>query len=416
MSEGLRLYHNSQGAEWRAPCGALPCGAKFRLTLDVLGAPSLDLKGFLRLWRDGSGETLIALTEESGAPGAARRLTAEIEAPDEPCLLWYYFWLQGLSGRIYYGNRADRLGGEGRVWAADPPSWQITVYRPAPVPAWWRGGVVYQIFVDRFYRGAEWSARDAVARLGRAEERRGPRRLLHLDWNDTPFYTRDARGRVTRWPFFGGTLTGVKEKLPYLKELGVSVLYLNPIFTGASNHKYDTADYYEVDPGFGGTEAFQALLAAAESEGIAVILDGVFSHTGRDSLYFDGDGNYGTAGAADGDSPYHAWYRWKEGGGYESWWDIDDLPNVDELNPAFQDFVWRGESSVIRYWMRAGVRGFRLDVADELPDEFIKGIRRAVKETDPEGVLVGEVWEDASNKVSYGARRQYFDGDELDAT
>ncbi|MDR1070187.1 MAG: 4-alpha-glucanotransferase [Gracilibacteraceae bacterium] len=414
MSEGLRLYHNSHQADWRRPHGALPCGAPFRLTLDVRGAQGLELKGVLRLWRDGSGETLINLTEEEGPPGV-RRLVAESAAPAEPCLLWYYFWLQGLGGRIIYGCPADRLGGEGRVWAADPPSWQITVYRPAPAPAWWKNGVAYQIFVDRFYRGANWGEREAAS-LRRRPERRGPRRLLHLDWNDTPFYPRDPQGRITRWPFFGGTLAGVREKLPYLKELGVNVLYLNPIFLGASNHKYDTADYYKIDPGFGGEEAFAELLAAAEREGVAIILDGVFNHTGRDSVYFDGDGNYGSQGAAAADSPYHNWFRWKEGGGYECWWGVDDLPNVDEMNPEFQDFVWRGQGSVVRHWMRTGVRGFRLDVADELPDDFIKGIRQAVKETDPEGVVVGEVWEDASNKVSYGARRAYFAGDELDAT
>ncbi|MDR1604121.1 MAG: 4-alpha-glucanotransferase [Gracilibacteraceae bacterium] len=414
MSEGLRLYHNSQAPEWRSPGGALPCGSPLRLSLDVLGAPGPDLKGVLRLWRDGSGEVLIPLKEESGPPGT-RRLTAQTAVPDEPGLVWYYFWLQGLSGRVYYGSQADRLGGEGRVWAADPPSWQITVYRPAAVPIWWKNGIVYQIFVDRFYRGADWGEQE-IAALCRRPERRGPRRLLHLDWNDRPFYTRDEEGRVTRWPFFGGTLTGVREKLPYLKELGVSVLYLNPIFTGASNHKYDTADYFTVDPGFGGTEAFRLLLEAAAEAGVAVVLDGVFNHTGRDSLYFDGDGNYGTTGAADPASPYHGWYCWKEGGGYESWWGVDDLPNVDEMHPGFQDFIWRRPDSVVRYWMRAGARGFRLDVADELPDDFIRGIRRAVRESDPEGVLIGEVWEDASNKVSYGTRRAYFDGDGLDAT
>ncbi|MDR0435149.1 MAG: 4-alpha-glucanotransferase [Gracilibacteraceae bacterium] len=416
MSEGLRLYHNSQATEWRDPGGALPCGAPLRLALDVYGAAGAPLNGVLRLWRDGKGETLIEMQETAGPPGG-RRLVAESAAPDEPGLLWYYFWLQGDGGgRFFYGCQADCLGGEGAPWpASDPPSWQITVYRPSPVPAWWKKSVAYQIFVDRFYRGADWDCRDAAALL-RPSERRGPRRLLHLDWNDTPFYPRDPEGRITRWPFFGGTLNGVREKLPYLKELGVSVLYLNPVFLGASNHKYDTADYFTIDPGFGGDEAFALLLAAAAAEGISIVLDGVFNHTGRDSLYFDGYGNYGGAGAAAPDSPYHDWFRWQADGGYESWWGVDDLPSVNEMNPDFQDFIWRGRDSVTRHWLRTGVRGFRLDVADELPDDFIKGIRRAIKETNPEGVLIGEVWEDASNKVSYGVRRAYFAGDELDST
>jgi 4-alpha-glucanotransferase len=413
----LRLYHNSHDILYRKPFGALPCHEKAHLALHLAGGEGkTSLRVVLRLWKEKEGVEQLCEMTEVRSDGGDRVFAVDCEAPGEPGLLWYYFYVEWLGGRVYYGNQNDGLGGEGRASAWEPPSYQITVYKAAPVPLWWKNAVIYQIFVDRFYRGDGWQPAQAQV-LCLPEDRQGPRRVLHLDWNDTPFYTKDSRGRITRWPFFGGNLDGVRQKLGSLKALGVSVLYLNPIFTGASNHKYDTGDYCQIDPGFGGELAFRQLLSAAEEQGIAVILDGVFSHTGRDSLYFNGYGNFGEEGAAQSDtSPYYKWYQWKDDGTYESWWGVDDLPNVNETDDSYQDFIWRDQSSVIRSWMRAGVRGWRLDVADELPDSFIRGLRQAVKETSAEGVLIGEVWEDATNKVSYGERREYFSGEELDAT
>lgn len=151
--------------------------------------------------------------------------------------------------------------------------------------------------------------------------------------------------------------------------------------------------------------------------GISVILDGVFSHTGADSVYFDKFGNYGGHGAyLDETSPYRKWYRFKSDGepGYECWWGVTDLPNVEETEPSYREFIC-GKNGVVRRWMAAGAAGWRLDVADELPDSFIEEVRRAVKAENPNGVLIGEVWEDASRKVSYGEHRRYLMGDELDA-
>jgi 4-alpha-glucanotransferase len=206
-------------------------------------------------------------------------------------------------------------------------------------------------------------------------------------------------------------------KLPYLKDLGVSAIYFNPLFESPSNHKYDTADYLNIDAMFGGNDAFRLLCERAGELGIAVILDGVFSHTGADSIYFNKEGRYPGPGAYQStESPYFPWYRFRRHpDDYESWWGVDALPNVNELEPSYLDFIARGEDSVVRHWLRAGAKGWRLDVADELPDAFIKELRRAVKETDADAVLIGEVWEDASRKVSYGELRGYFRGDELDA-
>ncbi len=402
----MYIYHNSHDEDYRRPFGAAEISSRVFLACDAREAKSVTL----RLWCDETGEILLPM-ERNG-----ERFAAEVEMPSRGCLLWYYFIAEDEEGNIgYYGNNRENLGGEGEPGEVEPPSFQITVYRPAPVPEWYKNALVYQIFPDRFRRGKDW--RERVAAAAGPEERRGPRRVIQEDWNDTPFYTRDGKNGISRWPFFGGTLSGVREKLPYLRSIGVTAIYFNPIFRAASNHRYDTADYCSIDPMLGDEDDFRELCREARRAGISVILDGVFSHTGADSIYFDRNGNWGGKGAYGNESsPYRGWYRFTEdeGPGYECWWGVEDLPNVEETEPGYQEFIC-GANGVIRRWLTAGARGWRLDVADELPDSFISAVRKAVKAGDPEGVLIGEVWEDASNKRSYDVQRRYLLGDELDA-
>ena len=402
----MQIYHNSQNPEYRRPFGAAAVSSEVTLSLSAPEAA----EAVLRVWQDERGETRYPMARRDG------RFVCTIRVPDTGCLLWYYFIITRKDGDIlYYGAQPDGLGGEGQVSESEPPSFQITVYRPAPVPDWYKDALVYQIFPDRFRRGGDWQRRAAEA--VRPDTRSGPRRVIQEDWNDTPFYTRDGNGDITRWPFFGGTLSGIREKLGYLRSLGVTALYLNPIFQAASNHRYDTGDYTRVDPMLGDEAEFAALCREAEAAGIRVILDGVFSHTGADSVYFDRFGNYGGHGAwTDEDSPYRSWYRFtpEKAPGYACWWGVADLPEVEELEPSYRDFIC-GKDGIVRRWMRAGAAGWRLDVADELPDAFIRGIREAVKAEKPDGVLIGEVWEDASRKVSYHEHRRYLEGEELDA-
>jgi 4-alpha-glucanotransferase len=394
-------------------------------SLDVTGLPA-DCSCHLRIWFQDAGETLFPMSvigeptpaeahgESFGA--VCRKYACAYTLPDTPGNVWYYFIVASSGVTRYYGNNDQSRGGEGKETFSPPPSYQLTVYEDSPVPAWWKEGLVYQIFVDRFFRGSDWKERFFDAQ--HTEDRRGPTRILQSDWRDSPFLYKDDRGWVMRWPFFGGTLEGVREKLSYLKSLGVTVLYLNPIFEAASNHKYDTGDYMKIDPGYGDEAAFRLLAKEAQNCGISIVLDGVFSHTGADSLYFNKYGNYPSLGAWQSkDSPCRSWYRFThEQPGYECWWGVDDLPNVDESDASFRAFICDDDDSVVRHWIKAGARGWRLDVADELPDEFIYEIRKAMKETDPGSVLLGEVWEDASNKTSYGAMRRYLLGSELDST
>lgn len=403
----MYLYHNSRQSAYRSPFGAAPVGSTVTLSIDARLHKGSHI--FLRLWQD--GETLLPMR-----PNETGRQSATFTLPQEPGLLWYYFVAKTPDGTLYYGKSPELQGGNGKMSQTPPDSWQITVYRPMELPDWYGSSVAYQIFPDRFHRGQDWVQRQHNA--AHPAGWKGTRRLVVQDWDDTPFYCKDAEGRVTRWPFFGGTLEGIREKLLYLKALGIGVLYLNPIFTASSNHKYDTADYLSIDPGFGDEESFSRLCEEAKALGIRIILDGVFSHTGDDSIYFNRWGNYPDPGAySTEESPYDSWYRFgsQHPSGYECWWGVDSLPDVEETNPDYQAFIC-GENGVIRKWLRLGASGWRLDVADELPDSFIQKIRAAGQAEKSDALLLGEVWEDASNKVSYDVLRPYLLGDELDCT
>ena len=234
------------------------------------------------------------------------------------------------------------------------------------------------------------------------------------DWGGQPQYE-PVNGEMLNNDFFGGNLAGIRVKLPYLQELGVTCLYLSPIVEAYSNHKYDTADYRKVDPMFGTMEDFECLCREAGERGMRVICDGVFAHTGSDSVYFNRQGHYGEGGAwNDPNSPYRPWYFFHEDGGYDSWWGIDTLPRINKEDPSYREFI-NGKGGIVQHWLSHGASGWRLDVADELPAGFLTELVAAAKEQDPQALIVGEVWEDASNKIAYGVRMNYFRGDRLDS-
>ena len=304
-------------------------------------------------------------------------------------LVWYSFVLEGLDGR-----RAE-LG-----------PYQLTVYQgEEAVPTWFGEGMTYQIFPDRFCRSR---IPDPTGLVGG--------RTVHQNWEDEPVYRPDERGEIRNRDFFGGDFQGVISKLDELKELGVETLYFNPIFEAAENHRYGTADYDRIDPMLGCNEDFSRLCDEAHKRGMRVVLDGVFNHTGFVSRYFNGDGFYPDVGACQSwDSPYRSWFqfiRWPDQ--YESWWGIYSLPAVNESDPSYRRFIFGDEDSVVRRWLRAGADGWRLDVADELPDDFVAGIHAAARAEKPSAVVIGEVWEDGSTKVAYGVRRKHILGGHCD--
>ena len=411
----LSVYYNSHQAYYKDPFGAVPCGQRVLFRIGIIADKPVN-GCFLRLWEQESRENLVPMIctvneIDESVDRTVRQIFETTYTSKEPGLVWYYFRLHINEQIYFYGNNQEELGGEGVLCGQEPSSYQIMIYLPSKIPLWYKKGIMYQIFVDRFYNGSLY------------QEVSNPKKrsLIHGNWQDTPFYIKDQQGRIQRWTFFGGNLKGVIQKLSYLQELGISIVYFNPIFEAASNHKYDTGDYHRIDPMFGDEDTFQLLIQEAEKRGIRIILDGVFSHTGSDSIYFNKDGCYPSLGAyQSSDSPYRKWFRFNEecsgqSGQYECWWGVEDLPNVEEMEPTYRVFIYRNEDSVIRHWMKKGVKGWRLDVADELPDAFIKELRTAVKTVDPESVLIGEVCEDASRKESYGVRREYLWGEELDA-
>ena len=282
---------------------------------------------------------------------------------------------------------------------------QLTVYSNTyETPDFLKGGVMYQIFPDRFCKS------------GKVHENIPEGRVLRDDWGGTPYYKPDQNGHVWNNDYFGGDFAGIQSKLPYLHDLGVTCIYLNPIFESHENHRYNTANYMKADPLLGTNDEFAELCAEAKKLGISVILDGVFSHTGADSVYFNKFGRYPELGAYQSkDSKYYEWYSFIDYPEvYEAWWGIDTLPNVWENNESYTEFIC-GEDGVLNYWLSKGAAGYRLDVADELPDEFLNNLRKCVKNYDKEKIVIGEVWEDASNKESYGVKRRYLLGDQLDS-
>lgn len=313
----------------------------------------------------------------------------------EPGLYFYWFRL---------GGRRAALGEDRNAEFSDSASaYQILVYRECfATPAWFKGGIMYQIFPDRFFKSGE-----TLAEKGK---------WLHKDWHETPEFRPNEKGKILNNDFFGGNFRGILKKLDYLQSLHVTVIYLNPIFRAFSNHRYDTGDYMQLDPMLGSEEDFSALVSECGKRGIRLILDGVFNHTGDDSRYFNKYGTYDEIGAYQSkDSKYYSWYNFRHfPDKYDSWWGIDVLPAVNENCPSYIDFI-TGENGVLRRWMKYPLGGFRLDVADELPDEFIAKIRSAVKSANGDAVVIGEVWEDASNKIAYSTRRKYFQGEELDS-
>lgn len=394
----IMLLHDSHNEFYRTPSGPAPAGSNVLIRLHCDEATSV----VLRTW----------MTEElcyTMLPTAEHVWEVAIPLPTTPGLFWYYFLIYRKDGRtIRYGNQPDKLGGVGVAYDhGEPESFQITLYDPAyKTPEAFHGANIYQIFPDRF-RHAPTKAVD---------DRKD--RYVHQNWDEELLCVGDLRGgKYQELDFYGGTLTGIQEKLPYLKDMGIDIIYLNPIFRARSNHRYDTGDYTQVDPLCGTNTEFTELCEAAKKVGIRVMLDGVFSHTGEDSVYFNHFGHYPTLGAYQGQSsPYYDWYTFNHyPEDYKAWWGILSLPELRKDNPEYQKFMFQPHEGVVPRWIEAGSCGWRLDVADELPVDFLRKLRAAAKAADPEAVVLGEVWEDASNKVAYGETRCYCTGDTLDS-
>lgn len=300
------------------------------------------------------------------------------------------------NGEDVYEFKLDTSDMRGLYWyTAGEERHQLSIYdKNISPPDWYGKGVTYHIFVDRFNRGSSKPLID------------DPDFYVHQNKDEVPHYRNsDINGDI-----YGGDLEGIRLKLPYLKSLGVKTLYLSPIFEAWSNHKYNTADFSKIDSHFGNDEDLKKLCASAKRQGMRVILDGVFNHVGSDSIYFNREGRYDSVGAYQSvDSPYRSWFNFFDNT-YESWWGILTLPQVRENEESYKAHIGK----IAEHWMDCGISGWRLDVADELPDEFIAHLYEVVKAKKSDALIIGEVWEDASNKIAYDVRRTYFTERELD--
>ncbi len=393
------VLFDSRDPFYRSPAGAVPGGTEITLSLLI---PRGDCPRKITVWfsKDGepAEETVFSFAENIRQ---YQRWSASV-TPATPGVYWYTFRIETDHGVKVYGRDAKNKPVCGRQ---NPAAWQVTVYdKTEKIPEGWAGGTFYQIFPDRFFR----SGKQTVPTGKEYAKLRNPGEL--------PTWKRAANGDLDTTDFFGGNLKGIEKKLDYLKELGITALYLNPIFEARSNHRYDTANYEKIDPFLGTETDFRSLCNAAHKRGMKVMLDGVFSHTGDDSIYFNRYGTYPNEGAYQSKaSPYYPWFKFKKWPeDYESWWGIKLHPEVDESNPDYQAFI-TGKGGILRRWMEAGADGWRFDVADELPDDFLEAARKAIKEENPDALFIGEVWEDATNKESYGLRRKYLLGDQLDS-
>ncbi len=400
------MLHDSASPAYRDPAEAVKPGQsvtlRFRTRLSGVGGVYVTLlsEGFRQDYPMNVEGGLYSVT---------------ISAPQKPDVYWYYFHINVEGHIFYYGAEGGQTAGIGCAYTEPPPAFQLTVYDAAfDTPDWLKNAVIYQIFPDRFARSDDDTAQRGIA----YHHAKGRKAVYHERWSEKPLY-KPLPGEKSYDPcdYFGGTLKGIENSLAYIKSLGAGAIYLNPIFEAASNHRYNTADYRRVDPVLGSEEDLRSLCEKAAALGIRVILDGVFSHTGSDSVYFNREGAYGEGGASRSqESPYYPWYTFeKYPEKYQSWWGFETLPEVNEHNPEWQNFIIQGDDSVMKHWLRCGASGYRLDVADELPDDVITMMRDAVKQVNGDAALIGEVWEDATTKYSYGSKRAFALGRSLDS-
>ena len=395
----MRILFDSKDLSYKDPFGTLTPGQSCTFNIHIPASVGTTAVKCIFLWDDGSFAYEFPMTYAM-KKGAYERFQCKISLPHTG-LYFYYFQVFKKEGSFRLFKQGDQTNMEAGDY------WQLScVPADFTTPDWAKGATIYQVFPDRFRKAGKC---DLTGKLQPY--------TLHDDWYEEVSWQPSPEGTVLNNDFYGGNFKGITEKMDYIASLGTTILYLNPISKSFSSHRYDTGDYKTPDPMLGTKEDFTAMCDAAHDRGIKVILDGVYSHTGSDSLYFDKNGTFGGKGAySDPDSPYRSWYTFHHyPDSYNSWWGFDTLPTVNKMDPAFLEYIITGEDSVVAHWLKLGADGFRLDVADELPNEFIKLLKERIRGIRSDALLIGEVWEDASKKEAYGVRRRYFVDGVLDS-
>ncbi len=390
-SNNLILY-SSRDKQHKKPFGAVATDQNIELSFSVKS--NFKAHGINLVLRQGDTQKKYAMTLTAQQDGYD--IYNLVFTIDKKGTYFYRFELEK-DHHIYFVGKTTNGKAKLKDWL---PEWQLSVYdKNYNVPTIYNGGIIYHIFVDRFCK---------------KNQHRKPLYGTFKKWNDT-LTVADETGVYRADDFYGGNLQGIISKLDYLASLGINMLYLSPVFEASSNHRYDTGDYSKIDSLLGDESDFQELIDKADQYGMGIMLDGVFNHTGADSKYFNKFNHYPTLGAYQSkDSPYYDWFTFTQfPDKYESWWGITCVPTVSKKATAYQDMI-AGKGGILQQRTKQGIKGWRLDVVDELSSPFVESIRTAIKGSNKDAIVIGEVWEDASTKHSYGEEREYFRGKQLD--
>ncbi|MET0754141.1 MAG: alpha-amylase family glycosyl hydrolase, partial [Pyrinomonadaceae bacterium] len=429
----LGLKHDTFDNYYRSPFGAVQTNASVNLKFrtDLLDVSNV----FLKVYKyNPSNATTNAPVEypmtflENRTEGGTTYAIYSVNyvAPATPSIIYYKFRVVDGSATAFYSDAYlddhDNLGqgGDGAASAGEPfNAFQLTVYDPAfTTPAWMHNAAVYQIFPDRFRNGDttnDWCRSGSTTGCPSLYGGLPSDNIVQTIWN-TQMVDPRATGNNNAWgsQFYGGDLKGVEDKLDYIKNLGFNTIYFTPIFSGRSNHGYDTDNYLEIAPQLGGDAAFTSLVNAANARGMKIIADGVFNHVSQDSLYMDYYHRYPSDGGCESfSSTYRSWFTWNASATtvpcdythYNGWFGFGGLPELTEINEV-KDFIYRNPTdNVTKHWLDRGVSGWRFDVADSISHEWWTEYRGYAKSYNSNAPLIGEVWYDAS---------QYLTGDQLD--
>ncbi len=383
----MKVTYNAWDPQYKTPFGAIQANST------VTWAIKIDEQvQEATLWLTKFSEDPVAYPMNFDQESGLYRTQVKVGTPG----LYNYYFAIKQNNQAFYLEQGLFEQGQLTQDLSNLHLFQLSCYeRQVPKVNWYEQGVVYQIFPDRFANG---NPHHEVT--GRKKNT-----FIYATEEDTPYYIKDTHGAITRWDFFGGNLRGITQKIPYLKALGVDTIYLNPIFLATSNHRYDTVDFMKIDPMLGTEKDLAELIERLHRNHMHLILDGVFNHVGQDSIYFQ-------SAIKDKKSHYFSWFNFiSYPQTYQSWWGVSSLPEVNKSNPEYQKFIY-GDNGVLDKWTKMQVDGWRLDVADELPMDFLRGIRTRLMKDNCQ-VMIGEVWEDASNKFVNSELRPYINGDNL---
>ncbi len=451
--DGVR--HDSRDTLYRTPGGAVPAGTPVTLRLRTFHDDVTAVT--LRLYdANAAGQRLIPMQRAAAGVSCYQAdlddetcdFWAATVEDDEPNNLWYRFIVTDGGDTDYYADNTSALdGGQGLTTDdAVDQSYALTVYDPDfAAPQWARSAVIYQIFPDRFRNGNPSNdPQDGDERYddpaiflpwGTLPEgycRNYADGEANCPWrfDNTPPATSPTKEQPRGRDYYGGDLAGVTSQLDYLKLAGVTAIYFNPIFYAKSNHRYDTADYYQIDPYLGTLQDFKTLVTESKKRGIKIILDGVYNHMSSDSPLFDRYQHFGTVGACEaGNSAYRQWFNFRPPTGsepqacapstpggddtyYNGWFGFDSIPEIKKSNPAVQDYFLNDPNSVTRYWLDQGAAAWRLDVMGDasFPNGYWEAFREIVKQEDPNALIIGELWQ------KDGTLLRFLRGDRADTT